>query len=475
MKLYFKRTVCLLLCAAIAVGGLWYLDRVFRMKRVDGILTMQNFYAQPEGSVDVLLVGNSHSGINVDTATLWSEYGIASYNLWGGVQPLWNSYHFIVEALKYQTPKVIGLEITATISDYEYSEDQNQIKNTAGMKFSKNKIEAVKVSAPEDKWLNLILGFPMYHNRFNELEEKDFQNFPWSEGLENFKGSYLLYGVGNYEFESAEGVTACRDIMDKQEEYLLKIIELCKEKNIPLFLFKSTALERKDAQEIFNTVALIAEENGIDFVNMNLLDDVVGITPEDYSTDRHMNGSGARKVASYLGQYILDNYDVPDRRGEPGFESWDINAAVIGNDYIAAIDDSSDYFTELAGAGKKVFVIKNQPSEDTEDYKLFVKELEKLGIDGTIQADKLSGGQKVLLAPNVEAEHTDGAAQSFMLGGKQLTVNFEYQDIVFGNEKILWFGPSDFVIVVYDEVTGTVADTAIFSFSNRYQLQRSDS
>ncbi|MBQ3210870.1 MAG: hypothetical protein IJB09_05190, partial [Oscillospiraceae bacterium] len=130
MKTYIKRSICLLLCIVLAVGGLWYMDRVLKMKRVDGILTMQNFYAQPEGTVDVLFVGNSHSGINVDTATLWTEHGIASYNLWGGVQPLWNSYHFVLEALKYQTPKVIGLEITAAISDYEYSEDQNQIKNT---------------------------------------------------------------------------------------------------------------------------------------------------------------------------------------------------------------------------------------------------------------------------------------------------------------------------------------------------------
>ena len=169
-NIYVKRSVCLLLAFLLALGGVWYIDRVLRLKRNDGILTMQNFYRQPEGSVDVLLVGNSHSGINIDTASLWNEYGIAAYNLWGGVQPLWNSYHFIVEALKYQTPKLVVLEVTAAISDYEYSEEQNQIKNTAGMKLSANKLEAVKVSAPKDRWLNLFLGFPLYHGRFDELQ-----------------------------------------------------------------------------------------------------------------------------------------------------------------------------------------------------------------------------------------------------------------------------------------------------------------
>ena len=445
------------------------MDRVFKMKRVDGILTMQNFYAQPEGSVDVLLVGNSHSGCNVDTATLWTEHGIASYNLWGGVQPLWNSYHFIVEALKYQTPKLIGLEITATISDYEYSEDQNQIKNTVGMKLSKNKFEAVKVSAPEDKWLNLMLGFPMYHNRFDELEQEDFSNFPWSEGLENFKGSYLLYGVGNYEFESAEGVTECREIMDKQEEYLIKIIELCKEKNIPLFLFKSPSLERHDVQEIFNTVDLIAKEYGIDFVNMNLLDDVVGITAEDYSLDRHMNGSGARKTADYLGAYIRENFDVPDRRGEAGFESWDVNAAIVNNDYIAAITDTADYFAELANSNTYVFIVKNQPSENNESYKAFMESLKLL-----VPIAELEGKDKTLLISAADGLTASNESHSYDLGGKSLTANLEYQDIVFGNEKVLWFGSSDFAVLVYDAVTDSVVDTAIFTFANNYELYRSE-
>lgn len=467
MKKYMKRTLCLLLCLAVAVGGLWYMDRVFKMKRVDGILTMQNFYAQPEGTVDVLFVGNSHSGCNVDTATLWTEHGIASYNLWGGVQPLWNSYHFIVEALKYQTPKVIGLEITATISDYEYSEDQNQIKNTAGMKFSKNKLEAVKVSAPEDKWLNLMLSFPMYHNRFDELEEEDFNNFPWSEGLENFKGSYLLYGVGNYEFESAEGVTQCRDIMDKQEEYLIKTIELCKEKDIPLFLFKSPALERHEAQEYFNTVALIAEEYNIDFVNMNLMDDIVGITAEDYSLDRHMNGSGARKVADYLGGYLRETFDVPDRRGESGFESWDVNAAMVNNDYIAAITDTADYFAELAASDKQVLVVINQAPKDNELCKAFMDSLSVL-----VPKEVFDGNNKTALIDPENGIFASNESHNYDLGGKALTVNFEYQDIVFDGDKALWYGSSDFAVLVYDPLTDSVVDTAIFTLANGYQIYR---
>lgn len=473
---YVNRIIAVVLTLALALSGLWAINRVLVMKRNDGILTMQNFYAQPEGTVDVLLVGNSHSGINVDTATLWSEYGLSAYNLWGGVQPLWNSYHFIVEALKTQRPQVICLEITATVSDYEYSEEQNQIKNVAGMKLSKNKLEAVKATAPQERWLNLLLGFPLYHGRFNELEQQDFKCFPWSAGLENYKGSYLLYGVGNYQKESAEGVTARREIMDKELDYLMKIIELCKQENIPLMLFKTPTVEREKEQEIFNTVADIADENGLPFVNMNLMDSELGITAQDYSTDRHMNGSGARKVAHWLGAYLAENYALTDHRGDARYNSWEINSHNINNDYLAAITANDDYFAELRRNGRSALIVKNEPWTDNDGFAALADELDSIGLKGIVER----GGEKDAYlitdtATGGEAPASiNGDTVSFTLDGKELTVNFEYQDIVYSGKRVIWFGASDVVMVVYDNVTHEVADVCVFTSGNRFELQRAE-
>ena len=55
-----------------------------------------------------------------------------------------------------------------------------------------------------------------------------------------------------------------------------------------------------------------------------------------------------------------------------------------------------------------------------------------------------------------------------------LNVNFEYLDVVFGNEKLLYFGTADFVVLVYDPVTGTVVDTPMFMFANGYDVYRSE-
>ena len=475
MKKYLSRIICVLLVIALAVGGLWYVNGVLIMKRSDGILTMQDFYAQPDGTVDVLLVGNSHSGINIDTATLWDSRGIAAYDLWGGVQPLWNSYHYIVEALKYQTPRLIVLEVMASTSDYEYSEEQNQIKNTAGMRLSKNKIEAVRASAPEDRQLNLLLGFPLYHGRFDELTMEDFQHFPWSKGLESFKGSVLRYGTGSYEFESAEGISDTAPVMDKELEYLNKIIDLCREKSVQLMLLKTPSLEREQTQPILNTVAGIAEDNGLAFVNMNLMDDELGITADDWSLDRHMNASGARKVSAWLADHLQSEYDIPDRRGDAAYASWDVNAHNVNNVYLAAVTDSADYFAELRRNGRALLVIKNSPWE-SDAMAALEAELESVGVQSEVYDE--SANNAILIADTATGENApaqvEGESMSFTLGGDTLQVNFEYQDVYLSDKKLTYYGGSEITLIVFDTLTNEVVDTVGFNTLNGCVLTRAE-
>ena len=42
----------------------------------------------------------------------------------------------------------------------------------------------------------------------------------------------------------------------------------------------------------------------------------------DMANKSHLNDSGARKVSYYIGEYIRENYDLPDRRNDPAYASW---------------------------------------------------------------------------------------------------------------------------------------------------------
>lgn len=89
---------------------LGYVNKVFKVKYSDGIYSVTKFYELEDDTVDVLILGSSHAFENFNTGTLWDEYGMASYILAGSLQPMWNTYYYLKEALKTQTPELIVLE-----------------------------------------------------------------------------------------------------------------------------------------------------------------------------------------------------------------------------------------------------------------------------------------------------------------------------------------------------------------------------
>ena len=360
MKRVIKNTIYVILWLALALGSLWTLNRVFIVKNREGVTNMQDFYAQEKNSIDVLLLGSSHCGMNLDTATLWSEYGMASYALWGSVQPFWNSYHFLVEALKTQTPKAVVLETYAAIFWQEYGHEEGQVINTAGMRPSLNKWEAVKVSAPQERWLDLFFGLPLYHERFSDLSQDDYEHFPWTEGLILDKGSLPSYS--SHRTVKPAGSLDTQEVaqlLDKEEEYLRKIISLCQSRDIPILLIKTpiNGLYLQDQQPYYNRVAEIAEEYGVPFCNLNLLCDEIGLSEEDFAIDdNHLNIKGARKSTLRLGQELQALCNIPDRREDPKYASWEENARQIQFPQPGVFQDTQSLIEELLRRDWTLFV-----------------------------------------------------------------------------------------------------------------------
>ena len=74
-----------------------------------------------------------------------------------------------------------------------------------------------------------------------------------------------------------------------------------------------------------NSLEEYARENNLPYVDLNMKFRDIGIDWKLDSYDRgdHLNISGARKVTAYIGQYLADNYDLPDRRNDDGWREWD--------------------------------------------------------------------------------------------------------------------------------------------------------
>lgn len=312
------------ICMLIILICIYFVNATLKFKYWDGIMPMEDLYNYSDDTIDVLLVGSSHMGINVDAAELWDEEGIASYCIWGAYQPMWNSYYDIVEALKTQKPKLIVLETYGMINLNEYVDYASVIKNTMGMKISKNKVDAIKASCEKEQWLDMLLEFPTYHARYSELTEDDFQHYFWQKDVIN-KHTVLINNTVEFSKPDVSTVDEKGEISEKQKEYFNKIVQLTSENNIQLLLITTPYALQAEEQAQFNSISDMAEKEGVPYINYNLLYDEIGI---DFSTDLsdegggHLNGYGARKVSKHLAEYIKENYDVPDRRGDSKYDSW---------------------------------------------------------------------------------------------------------------------------------------------------------
>lgn len=320
-KNLLKGIVIVVLAAVILI----VLNRVLLLKSEDGISQLKSLYKQNDNTIDVLFLGSSHVYCDISTGLLWDQYGIASFDLGGAEAPAWSSYYHLKEALKTQRPKVVWFEISiAGLRPTDYPPAFWVEDNDYGMKWNKNRIDLLRANTLDDAFYDLLLPLGAMHGRYADLCEDDFKDVNNSI---NYKGFDPRELVNTIETPDISQITEMEPISAKAEEYLRKIIALCKEENIPLVLFVSPYQVTPEDQPFYNYMFKIGEEEGCTNIDFNKLYDQFGM---DFNTDMaeslHLNYSGNYKFTSFIGQLLKNYYDIPDRRGEAGFESWEIDA-----------------------------------------------------------------------------------------------------------------------------------------------------
>jgi len=322
--MFMKKKIIIVLTILLLILSLWFVNALLVPKTEDGIRQAQCFYEQPENSIDVAFMGSSHIHCNINPYILYKDYGIASYDFSAAEQPLWITYYYIIELLKYQSPKVIVLDMYAPArftDDYQYRWLND---NLAGLKFSMNKIDLLNVAAEDERKLDYLPAFTFYHTRYKEVGRADFSAlFESSESKRHYKGYTPYENVAPQEEPELDGVEIS-PLTEKSEEYLMKIIDLTRENGIELYLLATPYPVRKEEQAVYNYISKLAKENEIVFNNTNYLYEEIGIDfNTDFSDHSHLNVAGSEKFTGYLGGVLDLIYNLPDRRGQKGYESWE--------------------------------------------------------------------------------------------------------------------------------------------------------
>jgi hypothetical protein len=302
------RTAVFFLLTALLVTGL---NAVLKPKWSTGFKSGSNirgFYAMPGNTIDVLILGSSNVICGVDANVMLEEGGISAWACGTEAQPLFGSLAWLEEALRFQSPSAVVLDVGDLFEGFD---EVSYRKTFDYMRLSPLKIRTLreyKANHDNINFFSYILPLVQYHGRWNELSREDF--FYKDVYLKGFFIRTEMRGAAIPGIDTAD--RSEREIPQENLDSLLKIIGICKERNIELLLISCPSI-RITAQE-HNAVERIAEECGLTFLDFN----DVSMWPDiDYSADmadfQHFNVYGAKKATKHILDVLKAQSSLPDR------------------------------------------------------------------------------------------------------------------------------------------------------------------
>lgn len=310
------------------------------------LLTLEKFV---DTDIDVFFVGTSHMEQGVTPMMIYDEQKIVGYNIATGSQPVEGSYYLIEELFdKGYDPKLIIMDASNLFLQETNEEGYRLITNN--LKFGKSLIGMAKEYSDEDSSIpqhslffnvsGFIFPLMIYHDRWSELNASDFKS--------NISEKYFLQGyfnkptieasiankesvdivasmvIQNQSFEAdnndeiADEPQYFTEINEKNQYYMEKIVQTCKDNSCEILLVKIPVMAlASDYTSCWSlprhkSVEKLASQLDIQFLDV-LYDTDVDIDWDHDSQDggRHLNILGAEKVSKFLGEYICDNYDIP--------------------------------------------------------------------------------------------------------------------------------------------------------------------
>lgn len=309
-----KRILAALIFLFIFTELFFTAGAVLMHKQTEGRFNMTakvaGFYNEEKDSFDVMFFGSSHMYCSVDPAVFYDETGLTSYVFATQLQPLWVTYHYMVDALKTQSPKVAAVEIYMSELQDDYSDEGTNHTAIDPMPLSLNKWKVIEASAPKGERRYYLFHIMKYHERWEDLKREDFIR-AYEKGRDPDKGHVRLTSAAiDIEREDIADVNDTVPISDKNIHYINKMIDLAKSNGVKIVFFKSPSNATKQEKMFYNGVSQILNEKGVRFIDYNSdeLYKEMGLNLKtDFYDRRHLNESGMRKFVAHFASFIMED------------------------------------------------------------------------------------------------------------------------------------------------------------------------
>lgn len=348
--LFFKNIVLCCLFFAVLAYILTFFAPVFRYDedaKSTGLL--KTFYSQPKDSCDIVTIGTSSVYAGILPAYIYGEYDITAVNYATSGLPAECYETLIDEVIDYQHPDVIMIELRNYIRFARYYEEGAKPMSEGTLENRESYINGVVNNMP---YTSVINRSKIINDAVPVVLEPDEDIFDWHFEYMKTHNNWKNVGIStaskyfkqvltgqadqidneDYDLDKYNGTSKSKksvenptpnytawsnkyeDISGEYLQVLDGIIEKAKSlKDTKIVLFtipysKST----KDSRAAYeNWIEKYCLENGVDFVNGNSLVKEMGIDFKyDYFDTTHTNITGAKKVTSYMVEYLIDKYDL---------------------------------------------------------------------------------------------------------------------------------------------------------------------
>ena len=314
-----KKSMQVLVSVMIVLGSLFLLQRLLVPKYVSEVVEgriIEEYYRE-EKDHDVVFIGDCEVYENFSPKVLWEEYGINSFIRGRAQQLIWQSYYLLEDTLRYEQPEVVIFNVLSM----QYNEPQKEAYNRMtieGMEWSMSKVNAIRASMTDDEhFLDYVFPILRYHSRWSELETEDVE-YMFKEKQVSHNGYYMRVDVKPAENIPEPRILGEYQFGDNAYYYLDKMTALCKENDIRLILVKAPSLYPHWYDEWEVQMEEYAEKNDLTYINFLELIEETGLdfTQDTYDAGLHLNLSGAEKITGYLGEFLIQETSLEDRRGE---------------------------------------------------------------------------------------------------------------------------------------------------------------
>lgn len=325
-----------------------------------------DFFTKDTG-YEVFFMGSSHVQLGVNPMELYKEYGISSYNMANSAGRLAVTYWTLVNAAEIHEPELVVVDLFLLDEDTKTHENIN---------FAHRAFDAFPLNRSKWRVVNdlfddsgdrteMLFPFAKYHSRWSSLDE--------GEGIV----SSLGFEFGDALFSGAEDPgKVSKDALPKDYtvsmEYVERLINFCKEREIEVLLCYIPCTEPLETQVYHNYGYVLSQKYDIDFLDLSRRKDIVNYRTDFYDADGHLNLSGARKVTDALGEYIDANYDISDCRSSEQSGVWNGFYEEYMKTYaerLKGLEDVSEYLMMLNNGNFEVGINLNGRVNES-DYPL---------------------------------------------------------------------------------------------------------